>query len=393
MPNMTFSRATLARSRGIFLAIGLVFGVALSYASSSTSTPSTFAPGEIWRDTDGHPINAHGGGILYHEDVYYWYGEAKSGRTFLPDCNKSWGGTRVDVTGVSCYSSTNLHDWKNEGLVLSAVPADPSHDLHTYKVLERPKVIFKRLTKQFVMWMHIDSADYAAARTGVAVSAKPTGPFKYTGSFRPNAGTWPENASAEDKDPSLENALARDFKGGQMARDMTLFVDDDGQAYCFYSSEQNATMHVALLTADYLHPAGKYLRILVGRGIEAPAVFKRNQKYYLIGSGATAWNPNPAHLTVADSPWGPWKELGNPCEGQDAETTFHSQSTFVLRAPGSDPAYIFMGDRWKQWDLADSRYVWLPFEFTAEGKPLLRYHERWLLSSASPRTTQAQSLR
>lgn len=23
-------------------------------------------PGEVWKDTDGNPINAHGGGLLYH---------------------------------------------------------------------------------------------------------------------------------------------------------------------------------------------------------------------------------------------------------------------------------------------------------------------------------------
>lgn len=34
-------------------------------------------PGERWLDTDGNPINAHGGGILYHEGTYYWYGEYK----------------------------------------------------------------------------------------------------------------------------------------------------------------------------------------------------------------------------------------------------------------------------------------------------------------------------
>ncbi|MEI7534032.1 MAG: glycosyl hydrolase family 43, partial [Verrucomicrobiae bacterium] len=45
--------------------------------SLSAAPVSAFAPGEIWRDTSGHPINAHGGGILYHEGVYYWYGELK----------------------------------------------------------------------------------------------------------------------------------------------------------------------------------------------------------------------------------------------------------------------------------------------------------------------------
>ena len=61
------------------------------------------------------------------------------------------------------------------------------------------------------MWMHIDSSNYAAARAGVAISPKPTGPFYYLGSFRPNAGIWPRNATEADKQPARGNALARDF--------------------------------------------------------------------------------------------------------------------------------------------------------------------------------------
>ena len=28
---------------------------------------SYIIPGEVWKDTDGNPINAHGGGLLYHD--------------------------------------------------------------------------------------------------------------------------------------------------------------------------------------------------------------------------------------------------------------------------------------------------------------------------------------
>jgi hypothetical protein len=267
--------------------------------------------------------------------------------------------------------------------VLPAVPTDPQNDLHPSKVLERPKVIYNKITKQFVMWMHIDSASYAAARSGVAVSEKPNGPFKYLGSFRPNAGVWPENIADTDKLPSETNVLARDFKGGQMARDMTVFVDDDGKAYQFYSSEENPMMHVSLLTDDYLRPAGKYQRIFLGRSMEAPAVFKYAGKYYLIASGCSAWAPNAARSAVADNIFGPWAELGNPCVGTDADKTFHSQSTFVLPVQGRAGTFIFMADRWNQWDLPDSRYVWLPLEFSAEGKPLLRLRKQWSLDLVS----------
>ena len=341
-----------------------------------------FVPGIVWKDTGGNPINAHGGGMLMHDGVYYWYGEFKTGRTYLPDCNKSWGGTRVDLTGISCYSSTNLTDWKNEGIVLAAVPGDQTNDLYPGNVLERPKVVYNAATRQFVLWVHVDSANYAAARCGVAVSDRPAGPFKYLGSFRPDAGVWPLNVTAEDKQPSATNILARDFAAGQMARDMTVFVDDDGKAYLFYSSEENPTMHVSLLTDDYLHTTGKYARIFIGRSMEAPTVFKHGGKYYLIASACTAWAPNAARSAVAENIFGPWKELGNPCTGPDATNTFHAQSTYVLPLPGQPDRLIFMADRWKQWNLPDSRSLWLPLECSAEGKPVLPWRERWSLVTA-----------
>jgi hypothetical protein len=388
---MVLRRLTAEMSRVLFAGISLLWlasGLIFSQPVSGAVISPEFVPGAEWRDTDGQPINAHGGGVLFHEGVYYWYGEFKQGKTYLPDCNKSWGGTRVDVVGVFCYSSTNLYDWKNEGIVLPAVTDDPKHDLHPSKALERPKVLYNKTTKRFVMWMHIDSASYAAARSGVAVSDKPTGPFKYLGSFRPDAGVWPVNIADADKQPSKTNVLARDFEEGQMARDMTVFVDDDGKAYLFYSSEENPTMHVSLLADDYLRPAGKFSRIFMDRSMEAPTVFKHGGKYYVIASGCSAWAPNAARSAVADNIFGPWTELGNPCVGADADTTFHSQSTFILPVQGRPDTLIFMADRWNQWNLPDSRYVWLPVEFSKEGKPVLKWHEHW---SLNPSITTSQA--
>lgn len=373
----------MARCTPLWRALIHSFAVCLALGLSCTHAPGSgvqpgFMPGEIWLDTDGNPINAHGGQILYYQGVYYWYGEVKSGTTFLPNCNKFWGGTRVDTIGVSCYCSTNLYDWKNEGVVLPAVSGNPQSDLYTGKVLERPRVVYNKASRNFVMWMHIDSENYSAARCGVAVSDTPTGPFKYLGSFRPDADVWPENWTGSNK--TSGNVMVRDFSTGQMARDLTVFVDDDGKAYLFYSSEENPTMHVSLLTDDYLRTAGKYYRIFVGRSMEAPAVFKHEGKYYLIASGCTAWAPNAARLAVANNIFGPWTELGNPCEGAGADTTFDSQGTFVLPIQGRNDAFIFMADRWQQWDLSNSRYVWLPIEFTEDGRPILKWHDRWSLN-------------
>lgn len=309
--------------------------------------------GEIWYDTEGNPINAHGGGILFHNGTYYWYGEYKIGETILPEW-ADWECYRTDVTGVSCYSSKDLTTWKYEGIVLSAVKDDTNHDLHPSQVLERPKVIYNEKNNKFVMWMHVDSPDYLKAAAGVAISDSPTGPFKYLGSMRPNDA---------------------------MSRDQTVFVDDDGKAYHFYSSENNKTLYISLLSDDYTKPSGIYTRNFIGMSREAPAVFKNNGKYYILSSGCTGWDPNQAEIAVADSILGEWTVLGNPCTGKDADKTFYGQSTFVIPVDGKKDFYIAMFDKWNKTDLKDSRYIWLPIEIKNNGTITIPWKEKWNISS------------
>lgn len=303
----------------------------------------TFRPGAVWRDTNGQPIQAHGGGVLFDSGRYYWFGENKDGPT-------SEG--RLDVVGVSCYSSRDLVNWTNEGVVLPAVPENPAHDLHPSKVVERPKVIKCDATGKYVLWAHIDTADYTYARTGVAVSDSPTGPYQYLGSFRP---------------------------AGHDSRDMTVFKDDEVRAYAFFSSDMNATMRIARLSDDHLRTTDAVAEAFVGRSREAPAVFRHGETYFAVTSGCTGWAPNEAEYAVAPSPLGPWEAKGNPCVGPDADTTFGAQSTFVLPVEGKPGAFILMLDRWNPENLGDSRYVWLPLRI--EGTTLtVEWRDAWDLS-------------
>lgn len=122
----------------------------------------------------------------------------------------------------------------------------------------------------------------------------------------------------------------RDLKSGQMSRDMTLFVDTDGKAYHIYSSEENLTLQIAELTDDYLGHTGRYIRLFPGGHNEAPAVFKKEDTYWMIASGCTGWEPNEARMFSAPSIWGPWKQEGNPCVGKDAGKTFGRAEYFCI---------------------------------------------------------------
>lgn len=350
---------------------------------------TSFHPGAIWEDTEGAHINAHGGGLLYHDGMYYWYGEHKSEHT------------SDALVGVRVYSSVDLYNWKNEGVALSVMPEGSRHKIEKGCIIERPKVIYNEKTKKFVMWFHLELKEqgYRAAEYGVAESDTPIGPFRFLYASRSCPGIWPQNMTdaevlkakslkekeVDRKQPDWKQRvaegvwLARDIETGQMSRDMTLFVDDDGKAYHIFAAEENHTLHIAQLTDDYLYHTDKYVRILPAGHNEAPAIFKKENVYWMITSGCTGWEPNAARLSKANNIWGPWETLPNPCVGVGAEKTFHSQSTYILPVEGKENCWIFMADRWTPKNPINGRYVWLPIDFD-NGTPTLKWKDEWKIS-------------
>lgn len=282
--------------------------------------------GTMWKDVDGNDIQAHGGIIIRHEGMFYWYGENK-GADNVP------GTTRVDVIGISCYSSPNLTDWKYEGLALEAVKDDVNSPLHPSKVVERPKVIYNEKTKKFVMWVHLDGPGYVYAGVGIAVSDSPTGPFKLIAAKQPNR---------------------------QDSRDMTIFKDIDGTAYLVHSKDWNKTLNIARLTDDYTDVDGFYVSVMMDQEREAPALCYHDGMYYMITSGCTGWRPNSALYAECPQLLGKWKLIDNPCEGKNYRRTFEGQSTYIFEHKGQK--YLML-DHWKPDDLKNSGYSILPISF------------------------------
>lgn len=386
-------------------------------AGIEPGAPAVIRPGEPWPDADGEHINAHGGGLLRHDGVWYWYGEHRSaGRA----------GTRSEV-GVRVYRSTDLVTWHDAGVAL-AVSDEPGHDIERGCIIERPKVLFNSTTGRFVMWFHLElkGQGYKAARAGVAVAEGPLGPFEFIRSERPLARQIPLHAGdlgrllaaatdlppGVDPEPAIGQALkqipqdridpkdrhfVRDFPGGQMARDQTVFLDADGTAYHIYASEENATLHIAELSEDFTEHTGRFVRVFAGRWREAPALFLRGETYHLITSGCTGWAPNPGMHATAPSIWGPWTEHGNPfvddpdtSGAPTAERSFEAQSTFVLGLDANgdgdgfdiEDRFILLADRWHPPSLRDSPYVWLTIGF-AHDLATIRWQEAWSLEDGT----------
>ena len=358
-------------------------------------TSFTGTAGETMYDTNGNQIQAHGGQIQQFtvdgETKWYWIGEDKT-NDYRP------------VGGIHVYSSDDLYNWTDEGIVLQTMENPEQFETDPYFnalygdeteekqeeiftdldkdncVIERPKMLYNEKNDNYVIWFHADGrtptndADYGKAKAGVAVSDSPTGPFKLLGTYKlQHAG---------------DNYGYDGWENRGSVRDMNLFKDDDGTAYVIYSSEGNETMYVAKLNEDYTYLSADpevavegvdFTRNFAGWSREAPAMFKYRDKYYVITSGCTGWSPNQAKYAVADSPLGPWTEVGDPCTDWGWETTYDTQSTCVFPVDAENGKFIYMGDRWNAGDLSESRYVWLPVEFTAEGRIALGRYENWTL--------------
>lgn len=424
----SFRHSLIMKLFNVFLGLAAALAVGGCCGTGGVNSASvlkydSFNPGQVWLDDNGRHINAHGAGAIFDNGRYYIFGEHKLGGTLG---NKS-------VVGVHCYSSDDLYNWKDEGIALE-MSGDPNSEIVRGTILERPKVIYNPRTKKYVMWMHLEfrkgptaksadlkdiyaeKPDYSTARAGVAVADKIAGPYKYVGSFRPNAGKYPINGAdglrayrAElEKDPNWKSkkfkgeerkkalargfAFLRDFDGGQMSRDMTLFADDDGRAYLGCASEDNSTFHIHELNSEYTGFTGRFARVFPGGYHEAPAFFKRGGKYYMFSSHCTGWAPNPGRVSVSDEMLGEWRELGNPCRGDGqkksktvpveakADTTFRSQSSAVIPVRGKKDAFIYFGDRWIPEDAIDGRYIVLPVEWEGSGEgatPVIRWRDKW----------------
>jgi hypothetical protein len=341
-----------------------------------------FKPGKLWPDNEGKHISAHGGGMLLHNGFYYWYGE---------DNSKGY----LNNVGVSCYSSTDLYNWKHEGTVLKQEDMPEELQGKNNGRIERPKVIYNAKTNKFVMWMHAERSGYAFSSAGVAISDSPVGPFEFLFYDRPVLFEPEEGFDEHTNEKELGNSF----------RDMHLFVDDidsngDGvnDAYVFYSSEANWTMYIVRLNADYtwinlldnsarIRPqctkeqlGEVWSRQFIRKMREAPTPFKYQDKYYLITSACTGWEPNPAEYAIAGNVLGEYITVGDPCENDKEGTTFYSQSTYVIPVDEENGKFIYIGDRWIPDELGKSPYVWLPLTIDNDGKVIIKWRDEWSLT-------------
>lgn len=339
-------------------------------------TYSSIRPGKVWLDTEGKRIQAHGGSLMYWEGVFYWYGENKE---------KTLPGSGIWHWGVRCYSSKDLYNWKDEGIILQPVPEDPENPLHPSQCMDRPHILYNEKTKKFVMWLKIMGKDGRQFMV-VALADRLLGPY------------------VQVKRLNALNMSTGDFD---------LVKAEDGKAY-FYFDRVHCELICADLTEDYTDVTGYYSthfpRVRPPFVREAPAFFERRGQKYLFTSGTTGYFPNPSEIASAPCYHGPWEVLGDPHVDEPGCTSYRSQISSVFKHPQKD-LYIALADRWltdlpenlpdimdvndsftnpdrepvmsekafqglsaQNTSLAD--YVWLPVLFDGD-RPYLKWMDEW----------------
>mgnify|MGYP000153301796 FL=1 len=338
-----------------------------------------FHPGQEWLDTAGAPIQAHGGSVMEIDGTYYWYGENKEFTT---------PGSGIWHWGVRCYSSTDLYNWTDEGVIIPPDEDDPTSPLHPARGMDRPHIVRSASTGQFVCWVKVMAGSTQLSTTLVADSI--LGPYtKVNVDFRPV---------------------------GMNAGDFDLVQDPhDGKPYYVFE-RVHTELIVADLTPDCTDVTGYYsTHFHHGRPPftrEAPAHFYRQGRHYLLTSGTTGYYPNWSEAAMARTMHGPWEVIGDPHPEDDSRTSYRTQISSVFQVPGKKDLYIALGDRWlpdyeadgaEAYELFDeyfarieegepdtgmreltvpdtsrARYVWLPIRFHGE-RVLIDWRDEWSL--------------
>ncbi len=298
----------------------------------------SFTPGRVWLDTNGNRIQAHGGSVIYIDGTYYWYGENKE---------KTDGKNGIWTWGVRCYTSKDLYNWEDKGLIIQPNLENAESSLHPSAMLDRPHIVYNQETEKYVCWMKIMHENGTQSET-VMTADNILGPYELI-----LEGLRPLNMNAGDFD---------------------LAVAPDGKAY-YYFERVHSELICADLTTDYTNVTGYYSTHFPKIGPpyvrEGITHFSRKGKHYLLTSGTTGYLPNPSEAAVADTWHGPFTVLGNPHRGDVSNTSFHSQISCVLKVEGKKDLYIACADRWvpDRMDLEYETYKkYYEFAFSSDEK-------------------------
>lgn len=222
-----------------------------------------------------------------------------------------WSGTYFKT-----FSSTDLYNWKDEGIIL-----DLNKDVSwANRNAWAPTIIEKKINGKYKYFYYFT----AAQKVGVAESDNPEGPFVDSGKalidFRPEG-----------------------VRGGQEI-DPEVFTDPKtGKSYLYWG---NGYMAVAELNTDMKSIRKNTVKVITPSDRtfrEGTVVIYRNGKYYFLWSENDTRDPNyRVRYGIANSPMGPISIPENNLilEKDESKGIYGTGHNSVLQIPGKDEWYI-----------------------------------------------------
>ena len=81
--------------------------------------------------------------------------------------------------GVRAYSSTDLYNWEDRGLIIPPVLDDPESPLHPAQKMDRPHIIFNETTGKYVCWIKVmGEGSHDTQRSTVLTADSLLGPYE-----------------------------------------------------------------------------------------------------------------------------------------------------------------------------------------------------------------------
>ncbi|BDI32487.1 hypothetical protein CCAX7_45380 [Capsulimonas corticalis] len=231
--------------------------------------------------------------IHYFEGKYYIY----------PTTSSSFSQQAL----FECWSSTDLTDWRNEGMILDLADVRWSTNFAAWA----PSCA----EKNGKYYLYFSAGD--GAGLGVAVSDSPAGPFR----------------------DAIGIPLVGHYPHGAQPIDAHCFTDDDGTSYLYFGGHRKCV--VARLTPTLCAFNQDFKDITPSPGyVEGPFMIKRKGLYYLTWSEG-GWTDHTylAAYGVSDNPYGPFEYGGKILENNPEIATGAGHHS-VLLLPGTEDEWI-----------------------------------------------------
>lgn len=305
----------------------------------------------FYTDIDGNILYSQGGGIFKYpnDDKYYWYGVRYADSvSYAQDPSQSKNVEHPQMEAFTCYTSTDLVNWKYEGDVANADTLGKGCYWGG-----RCGVVYDAETKKYVLVSQYDGDMTASADS-------PLGPFKLDNHY-----FWGST-------PGITN---------KQSGDLTVFYDDDGKGYIICSSANGRNnLYVMPIAQD---ANGKYAFNVKGSkelgsstskyydedgtiktkdkgGIEGDCMFKYKDHYYFTGSDLYGWHGSRVYVFESEDIMGDYKLKPDYIDASKQTTNYpyimpgakysyahNSQTGFYYTLHGSEQdTVIYCGDRW-----------------------------------------------